>query len=101
MKNTLKIKGYKVKTHIGNYRSNNNLAISLITDIGEPFATLTVNINTLEDDYLASVDTNNCPWAEDFIKDNKLGTPTGMYQKSGWCSYPVYRFDLDEVKKYS
>ena len=31
-----------------------------------PFSFLTVNLGRLNDGY-AYVDTNNCPWAEDFI----------------------------------
>ena len=28
----------------------------------------------------------------DFIEENKLGTPTGVYGRSGFCTYPEVRF---------
>ena len=30
----------------------------------------------------------------------KLGKPTGHYGYSGYCSYPEYKFDMDEVRNY-
>ena len=99
---------YKVETEFGTYDVSietskyvygDNLAIYLITEDGEPFATLTTNLAewTLPNDK-AFVDTNNCPWAEKFISDNKLGRPTGMTGTSGCCTYPLYRFDMDKLK---
>ena len=80
------------------YTYKNNLAIYLKTNDGEPYAHLTVNLGTrkLEED-LAFVDTNNCPWAEEFIKTHKLGEPTGTSASSGYCTYPLYRFCLDKI----
>lgn len=89
---------YKVKPIIDNYRNNGNLYIGLNTEC-EPFADLTVNICELSENE-AAIDTNNCPWAEQFIEDYSLGTPTGRYLRSGYCAYPVYKFDLDKVKQY-
>lgn len=99
---------YKVETEFGThnvsietnkYMFGDNLAIRLITDFGEPFATLSVNLPewTLPNN-IAFVDTNNCPWAEKFISDNKLGRPTGMTGTSGYCTYPLYRFDMEKLK---
>lgn len=73
------------------YASNRNLAISVYEENGEPFAILTVNLAFLMPDY-AFVDVNNCPWAEDFIRDNNLGTFTGTKRQSGFCEYPLYHF---------
>ena len=99
---------YKVETEFGTYNVTietskymfgDNLAIRLITDFGELFATLTVNLAewTLPNDK-AFIDTNNCPWAEKFIADNKLGKPTGIRGASGYCVYPQYRFDMEKLK---
>lgn len=85
------------------YRFGGSLAIELGSESEGPFATLTV---CLEDDlglpyFLnedeAFVDTNNCPWAEKFIKDNGLGEPTGKVARSGFCTYPLYRFNLKKL----
>lgn len=99
---------YKVETEFGVYNVtittsiycySDNLAIYLFEETGEPFAMLTKNLAewTLPKDK-AFVDTNNCPWAEKFIADNKLGKPTGIKAASGYCVYPQYRFDMDKLK---
>jgi hypothetical protein len=44
----------------------------------EPFCTLSTNIEDLPDG-LCAIDTNNCPFAEDFIKENQLGEFTGLH----------------------
>lgn len=80
-----------VEVHYNKYL-NDNLAVSVVSaEDGEPLATLTVNLDVLMPGY-AFVDTNNCPWAEDFIRENKLGEPTGTTRKSGYCTYPLYEF---------
>lgn len=90
---------YNVTIKTGKYLYGDNLSIELITDFAEPFARLTVNLPewTLPNDK-AFVDTNNCPWAEKFIADNKLGRPTGITGTSGYCTYPQYRFDMEKLK---
>ena len=83
------------------YRNNNTLAVFLnAVEDGEMYAVITVNIDDSDflcDDHTAFVDTNNCPWAEQFIKDNKIGEPTGYYGNSGYCMYPLYVFDTEKL----
>lgn len=57
----------------------------------EPWATLTVNLGT-GDERHAFVDTNNCPWATEFLESNGLAHPTGIEMPSGYCTYPLYEF---------
>ena len=108
MKTKLKI--YVVQTDFGKYEVapvtckysyGDRLAIELEEKSGEPFAVLTVNIDSMfelaEDE--AFVDTNNCSWAEKFIKKHKLGKPTGNVGYSGFCVYPLYKFDLTKLNK--
>ena len=67
----------------------------------EPFSNLTVNIDArLSGPDCAFVDTNNFGTAEELIRNNKLGKPTGRVGYSGYCSYPEYRFDMKEIYKY-
>ena len=90
---------YNVRIERNKYL-NDTLAISLISDDGEPFADLTVNLMdsfAFCDDKTAFVDTNNCPWAEEFIKQNNLGTFMNQYGHSGFCRYPLYRFNVEEM----
>ena len=79
--------------------NNGNLAIQLWCEDG-PFATLTVNLSKKCKSNCTFIDTNNCPWAEEFISRYALGVPTGNMQVSGWCIYPEYEFDMDTLSKY-
>lgn len=89
---------FSLNTFVGQYSTNGNLYIGLHEDDG-PFADLTTNIASLGDS-CAAIDTNNCPWAEELIKRYKLGEKTGYSLRSGFCDYPVYRFNMDKVKEF-
>lgn len=91
-------KTYNVRPVCNNYENNGTLAIRLIADSGEPFCNLTVNLPTSViwcNENTAFVDTNNCPWAEEFIEENELGVPVGYSERSGFCMYPLYKFNID------
>lgn len=90
----------EVTLEIALYAENKNLAIQMWCEIG-PYAILTVNLSRKCKPNCAFVDTNNCPWAENFIEKYKLGMPTGDMEMSGFCVYPEYEFDLAEIAKYS
>ena len=92
---------YEVELGVSEYLNNGSLAIQLIdAKEYEPFATLTVNIDEKgTSKETAYVDINNCPWAKKFIEDNELGDFTGKYRKSGFCVYPLYKFNLDKIKE--
>lgn len=93
---------------LNEYVNGGGLAIELLcTDngkdyiYGEDYGTLTVNLTgedcKKDESY---VDTNNMPNAESFIKEYKLGKPTGEMKQSGYCFYPKYKFDMEQVKRY-
>lgn len=96
-----------VKTEYGNYeitsvamsryRADNSLAIELYTEY-EPFARLTVCLLDKLKENESYVDTNNCPWAEDFIREYKLGEIVG-YKASGYCLYPRVAFNMDRIRE--
>lgn len=79
---------------------NGNLAIMVNLEDGEPYGTLTVNICDLPENE-AAIDTNNFPDAEEIINKYHLGENTGKTLQSGYCTYPVYAFDMKEVSKYA
>ena len=88
---------YKVRPYVTKYR-NGRLAILLEETSGEPFADLTVNlVNEQCPKDCAFLDTNNFREGEEFVRKNRLGTFTGIYGHSGYCSYPLYRFDMDAL----
>jgi len=89
---------YEVSVHKANYY-NGNLAITLICDNGEPYGIITKNLcDGLPRDQ-AYADTNNMPDAERFIKENGLGEFTGATKDSGYCTYPLYKFNLDKLEE--
>lgn len=90
---------YEVEVLRSRYMNNESLAVVLICDTGEPFTTLSVNLNEDLKPNQAYLDTNNNPTAEAFIKENGLGKPTGSYGYSGYCSYPLYEFNIDKIKE--
>lgn len=90
---------YNLIVKTSRYTNNDSLAVLLETEEGEPFATVTVNImNGVASEEYQYIDTNNCSWAPKFIEDNGLGTPTGIMGFSGFCQYPLYRFNLEALK---
>ena len=90
---------------ITTYADNANLAILVMSkndnNIIEPYGTMTVNIVKLLKDNVACVDVNNFPEAINIIEQYNLGTFTGLRIPSGYCEYPVYEFNLSELKKYA
>ena len=89
------------------YGSNNTLAVQL-TDASSPwcpFAVITVNLQDnpfgmdkyQDETKFAYVDTNNCPWAEQFLEENNIAKSTGIFAPSGFCAYPLYEFFPDAV----
>ena len=93
-------KEIEVYPHIDKYCLGDSLAIVLImADTHEPFVNLTVNLPTQLKNWKLGfeyqyVDVNNFPGAIEFILDNKLGELTRYSGMSGYCIYPVVKFDL-------
>lgn len=87
-----------VYLQINKYVADGSLAIDLWNEEYGPIATLTV---CLRDIFLAEdeayVDTNNCPWAPEFIERENLGEKTGRMRGSGYCVYPAYKFNMDRL----
>lgn len=100
----MKINGYEiVGIEINKYFNNKNTAISLLckTSNGiEPFATITVNFDIVLKEDLAFLDTNNCPWVENFIQDYELGCFADNYMYSGFCKYPLYKLNLNKIREF-
>jgi len=83
------------------YMADSSLCILLYNRDYAVIAKLTTCLDdkSLKDNE-AYIDTNNCPWAIDFINDYALGVLTGKKKVSGYCIYPVVRFNMDEIEKY-
>ena len=105
------MKTYELKTAYGDYQVNvvksyyqNNDTLAILaydSNTGDLVEVLTTNIHdsdTFANSKEAFVDTNNCPWAISFIEQNGLGKATGYYGYSGFCKYPLYQFNVDEIE---
>ena len=85
------------------YQADNTLYLELWTD-EEPYATLTTCLGlkkSKENESLAFLDTNNFPQGPAIVKELGIGEPTGLYKSSGYCTYPLYKFDLQKVAELS
>lgn len=92
---------YTVHVQFSHYQHDGGLAVMLTCDVEEGhfdekycreelFAIISV---CLVDDPILEpdtfwVDTNNCPWAVDFLIDNGIAKLTGHIGYSGYCEYP-------------
>ena len=90
--------GKKVTLIVSTYASYNNLYVGLISE-GEPYADIAVNLEPLTDPYTAFVDTNNLPNIDKFLTDNHIAEYLGPIQTSGYCAYPLYRFNPEIINK--
>ena len=84
---------------IGEYLADNSVAVQAWNREGA-IASLTVCLRDKDlEEGEAYIDTNNCPWALDFIEKEGLGKRTGKIGKSGYCLYPVVEFDMNKLEK--
>lgn len=92
---------FPVTLEISSYLNNGNLYIGLVDvseEYPEPYGDVTVNIGHAPS-YCGYLDLNNMPELEEFIKKNDLGEFTGIMQRSGFCEYPLYLFNVDKLRE--
>lgn len=87
------------------YSNNSNLAVQMWRwdedGFQEPWSVLTVNLTKKCRPNCAFIDVNNngdniIEWLE----SNNLGMFTGNFEISGYCIYPEFEFNMDELNKY-
>lgn len=86
---------------VARYQADNSRAIEIWNNEDGPIARITVCIagsGLTEDETV--IDTNNCPWAMEFIKQHGFGQATGRMVKSGYCTYPVVKLDIEKIGEY-
>lgn len=84
---------------VTSYDSNDNTAVLLVEDNGEPYATATVNFDFLCPG-CAYVDDNNLPGIGKLLQKNDFAKPLGAKRHSGFVDYSLYEFDLEAMKDY-
>lgn len=91
---------YNCYFQIGKYSRNNKTALRIVNNNMGAIAEITVCIPGFSDKGTTILDTNNCPWALDFMTDNGFATKTSVNVQSGYCVYPVVRLNMEEIRKY-
>ena len=76
------------------YQNNGSLAVLMNTVADdELYGVITANLGCLlQTDRLAFVDENNLPGIGAWLKRDKIATPLGYKQRSGFCQYELYNF---------
>lgn len=95
---------YQIRMRINTYVDFNNLAIerdALIDGIWQDWDTLTVNlIPCWKGPNYAFLDTNNCGQdCVEWLVKNGFGMPTGVTERSGFCSYPEFCFSENKLRE--
>ena len=91
---TLKFNNTEVSLNFTTYRNNGTLAV-LMNNVQEDdlYGVITVNLGCpLQTDRLAFVDENNLPGIGAWLKKNKIASPLGYKERSGFCQYELYAF---------
>ena len=66
----------------------------------EPWGDLTVNLGMTMEKNCALLDINQLgEEIQTWVEKNRLGTPTGRMERSGFVVYPEYRFNPERLKE--
>jgi len=82
-----------------NYQADGSLAIIVMEEKengeDEQFDVITVCLPWgCADESHAYIDTNNCSWAEKMLRQHRIAKDTDIWERSGYCTYPLYEFNL-------
>lgn len=97
---------YDITLEVQTYSAPIGLCVELV-DNSEgypvPYSRITVNIDEFVDpEYtglIAAIDTNNNPDITKFLESNNLAKFTGKVATSGYCTYPIYKFDENALRE--
>ena len=91
----IKYKTYNLLVEQTEYATNGRYALQAYVD-GDPFDTLTVNIEAYDTDFPQAktifLNTNHCPGIKEALLDAGLIEDLGCKVQSGYCTYPVVRW---------
>lgn len=85
---------------VGEYCSGATYVGAVEADTGEPFCDVTVDLGGMPDvdPAMAFIDTNGCPKAlQKRLMELGLYRPTGIEEKSGFCTYPLVCLNLEAM----
>ena len=85
----------------GQFMADNSLSLEIWNDEEGPIADITRCLgNGNMNNNFGYLDMNNCPWSAKLVKELGIAKDTGLSQRSGYCIYPLYEFDMDKVNEY-
>ena len=99
-------KNHPMTFQLANYADNGSLYVGLITNeegYPEPWSNLTVNLaeSSRCKPNCAYIDTNNNGDSiVDWLETNGFGEFTGRVGFSGFCIYPEFEFNMEEILKH-
>lgn len=86
---------------INQYADNGAIYVGLMDcDEGVPFGDVTVNLAGKVSEFYGYLDTNNLSDLCSFIENNGLGEFAGKIGVSGYCRYPLYKFNREKLKEF-
>ena len=95
---------HKISFHLATYTTTGNLYVGLIChdeEYPEHWSDLTVNLDeTLEQNHSYIDTNNNGNEIMNWLIANNLGKYTYGMGFSGFCVYPEFEFNMDELMKY-
>ena len=92
-------KGQILDLDVVRYSTGKRIAIQAYTKTKEPFDVLTVNIPAYDadfDDNYIFLNTNHVPDIDKVLEQAGLIENTGYRIQSGYCTYPVVRWMLND-----
>ena len=89
----------KVFLSVWEYQLGGLYILLVEEETGEDYCDLSVFVKPLEKRNQMCVDVNNCPNAEEFIREYNLWVKVWEID-SGFVTYPIYEMDLDELREY-
>ena len=91
---TYNYNGQTVYLEVTRYANSGMLAVIMFNVNGEPYGVITVNLCSLLQSYdKAFIDENNIPGIGEWLVSNNIAEPLNVSQNSGYCSYPLYKFN--------
>lgn len=102
MKGEFKYKDQRYVIESTTYRSTETTALMVYRKgHRDSYTVITVNLpdSAMHSEDFVYIDTNNCSWAEDFLKKTGLGDKIdGVNACSGFCRYPLYHINLEKLQ---
>lgn len=89
----------RITLSVTSYTDNGNLAIVAETEDGEPWGALTINLGSTLPNDCAYLNVNSNPFVTDFIIRNEIGKDTGKVEKSGFVTYPLFKFNMNRLEE--